>query len=146
MHACMYASYAVLEASMDGCMLYTGVGSTLWAWYACMLEAGTPVHIYVPGMLLPFSARLCFICSSAARRWCSSVCPLCCWLPVTRARVEPLLVLDCLPAALIVARACPTVARAPMIARRSQLHVYPLLNVRAYCSFSHALASGVAVA
>ena len=40
---------------------------------------------------------------------------------------------------------CPTAARAPMIVRHTYLAVYPLLNVLAYCSFSHALASGVAV-
>ena len=47
MHACMDASDVVLQVHMDGWMLYTGVGSTLWAWYACMVEAGTPVCMYV---------------------------------------------------------------------------------------------------
>ena len=45
LQACMYGSYVVLEACMDACELYTGVGSTLWAWYACMVEAGTPVYM-----------------------------------------------------------------------------------------------------
>ena len=34
MHVCVYSPYVVLEVGMDGCTLYTGVGSTLWAWYA----------------------------------------------------------------------------------------------------------------
>ena len=56
-------------------------------------------------MLPPRSVLLFFMCSSAARCWCSSACPLCCWLPVTRAHVKPLRVIDCRPAALVVARA-----------------------------------------
>ena len=85
-------------------------------------------------MLPPCSARLCSVC--------------------------PLPVLVCLPAALLlpvesalyqtVGRAvglpvCLTVACAPIIARRPQLHVYPLLNVLAYCSFMHAHGTRVAV-
>ena len=73
------------------------------------------------------------VCASLARQLpdgvssrysCSTVCPLRCSLPVP---------------------VYPTVARAPMIARRSSLRVYLLLNVSAYCSFSYAIASGVAV-
>ena len=63
----------------------------------------TPRYVCI---LPPRSARLCFICSSAACCWCSSVCPLCCWFPVARARVKPLLVIDCRSGALVVARAC----------------------------------------
>ena len=57
-------------------------------------------------MLPPRSATLCFFFSSTARCWCSSVCALGCSLAAARARVKPLLVLDCRPAALLVARAC----------------------------------------
>ena len=42
MQECMYESYVALEIGTDGWMLHTGAGSTLWAWYACMIEAGTP--------------------------------------------------------------------------------------------------------
>ena len=74
----------------------------------CIRDRCMYVSIYLSiylCMVLPRSVRFFFICSSAARCWCSSACPLCCRLPVARARVKPLRVLDCRSAALVVARA-----------------------------------------
>ena len=105
MHACMHASYAVLEVGMDGCILYTGVGSTLWAWYACIVEADTR-----------------YICMYATAMLCSIV-----HLPVGC----PLVVLVCMPALLLVARfpgPCLAVARARLSARCAAR--CPCLSVR----------------
>ena len=80
MHACTDASYVVLELGMDVCTLYTGVGSTLWAWYACIVEPGTPVCTYV------CYRHALLVCASSARRLpvagarlsarCAAGCPL----------------------------------------------------------------------
>ena len=91
----MYASYVVLELGMDGWILYTGVGSTRWAWYACMVEAGTLyVCMYATAMLCSFVLHLLVSCS--------------------------LLVLVRLPAVLLVVRClgqCQAVACSRLLAR-----------------------------
>ena len=95
MHACMHASYAVLEVGMDGCILYTGVGSTLWAWYACIVEADTRyICMYATAMLCSIVFHLLISCL--------------------------LLMLVCPPAVLLVARCpgpCQALARSRLSAR-----------------------------
>ena len=93
MQECMYASSVVLELGMDGCMLYTGVGSTLWVWYACMVEVGTPVCTYV------CYRHALLVCASSARR-----------LPVAGARLFSRCATDCpLPGPMFSRCSCSTV-------------------------------------
>ena len=84
---------------MDGQILYAGVGLTLWAWYACMVEPGTTVYMYVC-----YRHTLC-ACGSSARQ-----------LPVAGARLSTL----CLAIALAqlsarCAARCPSQSVRPLL-------------------------------